>query len=106
MFKGTEEDLKQTKVTQPAIFIYSVIAAKEMRENLPAGETAFNPGMVAGHSLGEFPLLLPIKHLALRCFATVIERANAMQYACELQPSTMAAVLGLDDKVVEEVVHR
>ncbi|HKR05185.1 MAG TPA: ACP S-malonyltransferase [Bacteroidia bacterium] len=97
MFKGTEEDLKQTKVTQPAIFIHSVIAAKEMGEK-------FSPDMVAGHSLGEFSALVANKTLSFEdALHLVIERANAMQYACELQPSTMAAVLGLDDKVVEEI---
>jgi [acyl-carrier-protein] S-malonyltransferase len=104
MFSGTEEDLKQTKVTQPAIFIHSVIAAKEMGENLPAGQEGFNPGMAAGHSLGEFSALVANKTLSFEdALQLVIERANAMQYACELQPSTMAAVLGLDDKVVEEI---
>jgi [acyl-carrier-protein] S-malonyltransferase len=97
MFSGTDEDLKQTKVTQPAIFIHSVIAAKERGQN-------FKPDMVAGHSLGEFSALVANKTLGFEdALRLVIERANAMQYACELQPSTMAAVLGLDDKIVEEI---
>ena len=97
MFSGTDEDLKQTKVTQPAIFIHSVIAAKEMGEK-------FSPDMVAGHSLGEFSALVTNKTLSFEdALQLVIERANAMQYACELQPSTMAAILGLDDKIVEDI---
>lgn len=97
MFNGTEEDLKQTNITQLAIFIHSVIAAMQMGEN-------FQPDMVAGHSLGEFSALVANKTLSFEDgLHLVIERANAMQYACELQPSTMAAVLGLDDKVVEEI---
>lgn len=96
MFNGTEEDLKQTKVTQPAIFIHSVIASACM--------DAFQPDMVAGHSLGEFSALVANKTLGFEDgLSLVIERANAMQYACDLVPSTMAAVLGLDDKVVEEI---
>lgn len=97
MFNGTEEDLKQTRVTQPAIFLHSVILFLIKKEEM-------KPGMVAGHSLGEFSALVANGALhwedALRL---VIERANAMQYACELKPSTMAAVLALDDKVVEQV---
>ena len=97
MFSGTEEDLRQTKVTQPAIFIHSVVAAISM------GDT-FKPDMVAGHSLGEFSALVANKTLSFEdALKLVIERANAMQYACELQPSTMAAVLSLDDKIVEEI---
>jgi [acyl-carrier-protein] S-malonyltransferase len=97
MFSGTEEDLRQTKVTQPAVFIHSVIAAFSM------GET-FEPDMVAGHSLGEFSSLVANKTLSFEDgLQLVIERANAMQYACEIKPSTMAAVLGLEDKVVEEI---
>jgi len=97
MFSGTEEDLKQTKVTQPSIFIHSVIAVLKMGES-------FNPDMVAGHSLGEFSALVANKTLSFEdALRLVIERANAMQYACEIQPSTMAAVLGLDDKIVEEI---
>jgi [acyl-carrier-protein] S-malonyltransferase len=94
MFGGTDEELKQTKVTQPAIFIHSVITA------LVA--TDFQPDMVAGHSLGEFSALVANQTLtfedALRLVAT---RAFAMQKACEANPSTMAAVLGLDDEIVE-----
>lgn len=96
MFSGTDEDLKQTKVTQPAIFIHSVIAALQMGD--------FKPDMVAGHSLGEFSSLVSNKTLSFEdALKLVVEWANAMQYACELQPSTMAAVLGLDDKIVEEI---
>ncbi|MCO4293079.1 ACP S-malonyltransferase [Solitalea sp. MAHUQ-68] len=97
MFSGTDEDLKQTKVTQPAIFLHSVILAKTLGDS-------FKPEMVAGHSLGEFSALVANGALAFEdAFKLVIARANAMQKACELQPSTMAAILGLDDKVVEEV---
>lgn len=97
MFNGTEEDLKQTKVTQPAVFLHSVIKALSLGAD-------FKPDMVAGHSLGEFSALVANKTLnfddALRL---VYARAMAMQKACELQPSTMAAVLGLDDAKVEEI---
>jgi len=97
MFNGTDEDLKQTKVTQPAVFLHSVIKALSLGES-------FKPDMVAGHSLGEFSALVANKTLnfddALRL---VYARAMAMQKACELQPSTMAAVLGLDDAKVEEI---
>lgn len=97
MFEGTDEDLKQTKVTQPAIFIHSVIAA------LTAGDQ-FRPDMVAGHSLGEFSALVANKALDFESgLRLVIARANAMQEACEANPSTMAAILGLDDTVVEEI---
>lgn len=97
MFSGTDEELKQTNVTQPAIFIHSVIAALQMGDN-------FQPDMVAGHSLGEFSALVANKTLSYEdALMLVIARANAMQYACELQPSTMAAVLGLEDKAVEEI---
>lgn len=97
MFEGTDEDLKQTKVTQPAIFIHSVIAA------LTAGDQ-FRPDMVAGHSLGEFSALVANKALDFESgLRLVIARANAMQEACEANPSTMAAILGLDDAVVEEI---
>lgn len=96
MFAGTDEDLKQTKVTQPAIFLHSVILAKTLED--------FNPAMVAGHSLGEFSALVANGTLAFEdAFRLVIARANAMQKACELQPSTMAAILGLEDKVVEDI---
>lgn len=97
MFNGTAEELKQTKVTQPAIFLHSVILAKALGAD-------FKPDMVAGHSLGEFSALVAAGGLSfengLRLVAT---RAMAMQKACEKQPSTMAAVLGLDDKVVEDI---
>jgi [acyl-carrier-protein] S-malonyltransferase len=99
MFSGTEEDLKQTKVTQPAIFLHSVALVK-------AVGSRFQPDMVAGHSLGEFSALaaagvLPWEE-ALRLVSI---RANAMQRACELEPSTMAAILGLPDEVVEQVCN-
>ncbi|MBK6483090.1 MAG: ACP S-malonyltransferase [Chitinophagaceae bacterium] len=97
MFNGTEEALKQTKVTQPAIFIHSVIKSKV------AGE-AFQPDMVAGHSLGEFSALVANKALTFKDgLQLVYKRALAMQKACELQPSTMAAILGLADQVVEDI---
>ncbi|MBS7566595.1 ACP S-malonyltransferase [Mucilaginibacter sp. Bleaf8] len=100
MFNGTDEDLKQTNVTQPAIFLHSVILAKV------AGES-FQPEMVAGHSLGEFSALVAAGALSFEDgLRLVAARANAMQKACELQPSTMAAVLGLDDAVVEEVCQQ
>jgi [acyl-carrier-protein] S-malonyltransferase len=95
MFNGSEEDLKQTKVTQPAIFLHSIAMVK-------AAGDKFYPFMVAGHSLGEFSALAAIGALdwedALRLVAA---RANAMQKACELEPSTMAAILGLDDHIVD-----
>ena len=97
MFAGTEEDLKQTKVTQPAIFLHSVIKA------LCAGSD-FKPDMVAGHSLGEFSALVANKALSFEDgLRLVSQRAIAMQAACELEPSTMAAVLGLEDARVEEI---
>ncbi|MCQ2261798.1 MAG: ACP S-malonyltransferase [Bacteroidales bacterium] len=97
MFDGTPEDLKQTKVTQPAVFLHSVILATSMGE-------AFQPDMVAGHSLGEFSALVAAKAISFEDgLRLVIARANAMQKACELRPSTMAAVVKLDDKTVEEV---
>jgi malonyl CoA-acyl carrier protein transacylase len=96
MFAGTDEDLKQTKVTQPAIFLHSVILAKVLGES-------FKPDMVAGHSLGEFSALVANGALSFEDgLVLVSKRAIAMQKACEAEPSTMAAVLGLDDKVVEE----
>ncbi|UII80828.1 ACP S-malonyltransferase [Flagellimonas sp. CMM7] len=96
MFEGTPEDLKQTKVTQPAIFLHSVILSKVLGEN-------FNPDMVAGHSLGEFSALVANGTLNFEDgLKLVSQRALAMQKACEVQPSTMAAVLGLDDEVVEK----
>ncbi|MAB47368.1 MAG: [acyl-carrier-protein] S-malonyltransferase [Flavobacteriaceae bacterium] len=97
MFEGSDEDLKQTKVTQPAIFLHSVILAKTLGDN-------FKPDMVAGHSLGEFSALVAAGALTFEDgLKLVSQRAQAMQKACELQPSTMAAVLGLDDDVVEKV---
>ena len=97
MFEGTPEDLKETMVTQPAIFLHSVIMSMVMGEN-------FKPEMVAGHSLGEFSALVANGTLNFEDgLLLVSKRALAMQKACELQPSTMAAVLGLDDNIVEEV---
>lgn len=97
MFSGTDEELKQTKVTQPAIFIHSVIKA------VMSGNS-FQPDMVAGHSLGEFSALVANKVLSFEDgLKLVYARALAMQRACEMNPSTMAAILGLDDKVVEEI---
>jgi len=97
MFEGTDEQLKQTNVTQPAVFLHSVAVIKNMGD-------AFKPDMVAGHSLGEFSALVANQTLTFQdALRLVARRADAMQKACELQPSTMAAVLGLDDKVVEEV---
>ncbi len=98
MFEGTDEDLRQTKVTQPAIFLHSVILAITMGND-------FKPDMVAGHSLGEFSALVANKTLGFEDgLRLVYKRAMAMQKACELNPSTMAAILGLDDKVVEDVL--
>jgi [acyl-carrier-protein] S-malonyltransferase len=97
MFAGTDEDLKQTKVTQPAIFLHSTILAAVLGNS-------FNPDMVAGHSLGEFSALVANKTLSFEDgLILVSKRAMAMQKACEKTPSTMAAILGLDDKIVEEV---
>ena len=97
MFSGTDEDLKQTKVTQPAIFLHSVILSKVLGKN-------FAPQMVAGHSLGEFSALVANGTLSFEDgLQLVAKRATAMQKACELQPGTMAAVLGLDDSKVEEL---
>ncbi|WP_027000136.1 ACP S-malonyltransferase [Eisenibacter elegans] len=96
MFSGTDEDLKQTKVTQPAIFLHSAILALTTPD--------FRPDMVAGHSLGEFSALVANQALAFEdALRLVSKRALAMQAACEANPSTMAAVLGLDDAKVEEV---
>jgi [acyl-carrier-protein] S-malonyltransferase len=96
MFEGTEEDLKQTNVTQPAIFLHSVLLAKTL-EN-------FQPEMVAGHSLGEFSALVANGALSFEDgLRLVSKRAQAMQKACQAEPSTMAAIVGLDDEVVEEV---
>ncbi len=100
MFSGTDEDLKQTNVTQPAIFLHSVILAKELKSN-------FNPDMVAGHSLGEFSALVAAEALSFEDGLRLVSaRANAMQKACEIQPSTMAAILGLDDFTVEDICQR
>ena len=97
MFEGSAEDLKETKVTQPAIFLHSVILAKTL------GDT-FKPDMVAGHSLGEFSALVAAGALTFEDgLRLVSQRAQAMQKACELQPSTMAAVLGLEDDIVEKI---
>jgi len=97
MFAGTEEDLKQTNVTQPAIFLHSVILAKALGKS-------FQPAMVAGHSLGEFSALVAAGALSFEDgLKLVAKRANAMQKACEAQPSTMAAILGLDDETVEKI---
>lgn len=97
MFGGTDEDLRQTKVTQPAIFLHSVILATTMGES-------FKPDMVAGHSLGEFSSLVANKTLTFEdALKLVYQRAMAMQKACEAEPSTMAAILGIDDKIVETI---
>lgn len=97
MFQGTSEALKETKVTQPAVFLHSVILAKTLG-------TSFKPDMVAGHSLGEFSALVANGTLNFEDgLMLVSKRALAMQKACELQPSTMAAVLGLDDAIVEKI---
>ena len=97
MFEGTAEELKQTKVTQPAIFLHSVILAECLGD-------AFQPDMVAGHSLGEFSALVAAGALGFKDGLSLVSaRANAMQKACELQPSTMAAVLGLENNVVEDI---
>ena len=96
MFEGTPEELKQTKVTQPAIFLHSVILAKVLGDD-------FKPEMVAGHSLGELSALVANGVLSFEDGLTLVsKRAMAMQKACEAQPSTMAAVLGLEDKIVED----
>lgn len=98
MFSGTDEDLRQTKVTQPAIFLHSVILAATLGND-------FKPDMVAGHSLGEFSALVAAKALTFEDgLRLVLARALSMQKACEAEPSTMAAILGLDDAKVEEVL--
>lgn len=98
LFEGTDEDLKQTKVTQPAVFLHSVIRALTLGDD-------FKPDMVAGHSLGEFSALVAAGALSFADgLRLVSKRALAMQSACERQPSTMAAVLGLDDEKVVEVL--
>ena len=97
MFNGSAEDLKQTKVTQPAIFLHSVILAKILGDN-------FKPEMVAGHSLGEFSALVSTGVISFEDgLKLVSKRATAMQKACDIQKSTMAAVLGLEDSIVEKV---
>ncbi|MBP6512712.1 MAG: ACP S-malonyltransferase [Bacteroidia bacterium] len=97
MFSGTDEELRQTNVTQPAIFIHSVIQARVMGDD-------FKPDMVAGHSLGEFSALVANRTLSFEDgLKLVIERANAMQKACEMTPGTMAAVLALEDEKVEMI---
>lgn len=97
MFEGTEDDLKQTKVTQPAVFLHSVILAKTLGDD-------FKPDMVAGHSLGEFSALVAAGVLPFEQGLKLVEtRAMAMQKACEATPSTMAAIIGLDDAKIEEI---
>lgn len=99
MFNGTEDDLKKTSVTQPAVFLHSVILAKGLGEE-------FKPDMVAGHSLGEFSALVAAGALTFEDGLRLVSaRAQAMQKACELKPSTMAAVLALPDETVEEICH-
>lgn len=99
MFEGTDDDLKQTKVTQPAIFLHSVILARTLGDD-------FKPDMVAGHSLGEFSALVANKTLSLEDgLKLVYKRATAMQKACETEPSTMAAIIGLEDEVVEKILE-
>ncbi|WP_430812436.1 MULTISPECIES: ACP S-malonyltransferase [unclassified Carboxylicivirga] len=99
MFEGTDEDLKQTKVTQPAIFLHSVILAKTLGDD-------FKPEMTAGHSLGEFSALVAAGAMNFEDgLKLVSQRAQAMQKACEIEPSTMAAIVGLEDAVVEEVCN-
>lgn len=96
MFGGTDEELRQTKITQPAIFLHSVVLASTLAD--------FKPDMVAGHSLGEFSALVANQTLSFEdALKLVYKRAMAMQHACEINPSTMAAVLGLEDHKVEEV---
>lgn len=97
MFQGTDDDLKQTRVTQPAIFLHSVILSKVLGNQ-------FKPDMVAGHSLGEFSALVANGTLQFEDGLTLVsKRALAMQKACEIIPSTMAAVLGLEDSIVEKI---
>jgi [acyl-carrier-protein] S-malonyltransferase len=99
MFEGTDEDLKQTKVTQPAIFLHSVILSKTLGND-------FQPEMVAGHSLGEFSALVAAGALSFEDgLKLVSQRALAMQKACEIKPSTMAAIVGMEDAMVEEVCN-
>jgi len=97
MFEGTDEDLKQTKVTQPAVFLHSVILAKTLGSD-------FKPDAVAGHSLGEFSALVASGAMSFEDGLTLVsKRAMAMQKACEAEPSTMAAIIGLEDEAVEKV---
>ena len=97
MFDGTDDDLKQTKITQPAIFLHSVVLAQSLGED-------FCPGMVAGHSLGEFSALVAAQALSFESGLTLVsKRAIAMQKACEKSPSTMAAIIGLADEEVEKI---
>jgi [acyl-carrier-protein] S-malonyltransferase len=97
MFSGTDEDLRQTKVTQPAIFLHSVILARVMGDK-------FKPDMVAGHSLGEFSAIVATEGLSFEDGLNLVsKRAQAMQKACDINPSTMAAIIGLDDEIVEKV---
>ena len=99
MFEGSEEDLKQTRVTQPAVFLHSVILSYVMGD-------AFCPDMVAGHSLGEFSALAASHALSFEEALTLVaKRAEAMQRACDAEPSTMAAIIGLEDEVVEQVCN-
>jgi [acyl-carrier-protein] S-malonyltransferase len=99
MFNGTGEDLRQTRVTQPAIFLHSVILARTLSD--------FSPSMVAGHSLGEFSALVANGTLSFEDgLKLVYQRALAMQRACEAEPSTMAAVLGMDEKIIEDICSR
>ena len=99
MFEGSDEDLKQTRVTQPAIYLHSIVAAQIM--------TTYKPEMVAGHSLGEFSALVAAGVLGWEdALKLVSERALAMQEACEMQPGTMAAVLGMEDERVTELCNR
>ncbi|UCH13225.1 MAG: ACP S-malonyltransferase [Bacteroidales bacterium] len=97
MFAGTDDDLKQTKVTQPAIFLHSVILARVLGNS-------FKPDMVAGHSLGEFSAIVAAEGLSFENgLELVSKRAQAMQKACEINPSTMAAIIGLDNEIVEKI---
>lgn len=99
MFEGTDEDLKQTKVTQPAIFLHSVILAKTLGDS-------YAPQMTAGHSLGEFSALVAAGAMSFEDgLRLVAKRANAMQKACEMEPSTMAAIMGLEDEQVEAICN-
>lgn len=99
MFSGTDEDLRQTNVTQPAIFLHSVILAKVLGKK-------FEPDMVAGHSLGEFSAIVAASGLSFENgLSLVSKRAQAMQKACEIAPSTMAAIIGMDEGIAEKICH-